>query len=205
MKNKNVLYILLAVMVVLIVGASLLYKQLGDGVGPLTMPEDTTEPQIHLENETDAATEQQATQEETQIFPAEDCSFYDAEGNTYHLSDFFGKPIVLNFWASWCGPCKSEMPAFHDAYLQYGEDINFVMVNLTDGSQETVQSASGFVSDMGYAFPVYYDTSYEAAMTYGVYGIPVTYFIDAEGNIAGQGQGALDEIYLQQGIDMILP
>lgn len=134
---------------------------------------------------------------------APDFTVYDLEGRAHKLSDFKGKPVVLNFWASWCGPCKSEMPDFDEAYAQYGQDIHFLMVNLTDGYQETVESASSYIADSGYGFPVYYDTDMDAAATYGVSAVPVTYFIDAEGYLVAMGQGALSADRLAQGIAML--
>ncbi|MBR1972287.1 MAG: redoxin domain-containing protein [Oscillospiraceae bacterium] len=79
-----------------------------------------------------------------------------------------------------------------------------MLVNLTDGMQETVESASSFVNGQGYTFPVYYDTDVDAAMVYGVSAVPVSYFIDAEGNFAAWAQGALTADMLQQGVDMLL-
>ena len=136
---------------------------------------------------------------------APDFTVYDADGNAYKLSDFRGKPVVLNFWASWCGPCKNEMPDFDAAYAQYGDQIHFLMVNLTDGSSETVQSASSFIAGAGYSFPVYFDTDMDAAAVYGISSIPVTYFIDANGYLVAQGRGSLSADNLQKGIDMLLP
>ena len=132
-----------------------------------------------------------------------DFTMTNASGEEVKLSDFFDKPVVLNFWASWCGPCKSEMPHFEDAYQKYGEDINFVIVNLTDGARETVENASDFIEEQGYTFPLYFDTNTEGAMTYGTYSIPVTYFIGADGVPVAQANGALDAATLQKGLDMI--
>lgn len=144
------------------------------------------------------------SEEETaETIQAPDCTVYDLNGNAVNLSDFEGKPVVLNFWASWCSPCKQEMPDFDEAYKIYGEDVHFVMVNLTDGSQETVDSASKFIQESGYSFPVYYDTAMDAAIAYGVMSIPVTYFIDGNRNAVAYGAGALDAATLQTGIDMI--
>ena len=98
-----------------------------------------------------------------------------------------------------------EMPDFDDAYAQYGEDIQFLMVNLTDGNRETVEGAKAFVEEQGFAFPVYFDTEYNAAMAYNASSIPATYFIDADGNIAGYARGAIGADTLQVGIDLILP
>jgi len=139
---------------------------------------------------------------EKQLAP--DFTVYDLAGNAHKLSDYRGKPVVLNFWASWCGPCKSEMPDFDAAYKQYGTAVQFLMVNLTDGYQETVESASGFVAESGYSFPVFYDTDVDAARVYGVNAVPMTYFLDAQGYVIAVGQGALSAVNLEKGIGMIL-
>ena len=76
------------------------------------------------------------------------------------------------------------------------------MINMTNG-QETQASADAFVQDSGYTFPVYYDTQADAAMTYGAYSIPMTFFINAEGHAIAQATGAIDLETLQTGIDMI--
>ena len=134
---------------------------------------------------------------------APDFTVYDLEGTPHKLSDFRGKPVVLNFWASWCGPCKSEMPDFDAAYQTHGQEVQFLMVNLTDGYQETKESASAFVAGSGYSFPVFYDTDVDAARVYGISAVPVTYFIDASGYLIAVGQGALSAENLEKGISMI--
>ena len=143
-----------------------------------------------------------ATEEEKTYAP--DFTMLDGEGNEVKLSDFQGKPVVLNFWASWCGPCKAEMPDFEDAYQEYGDDIHFVMVNLTDGTGETLDSAKAFLEEAGYSFPVYFDTQSLGAAAYGVSSIPRTYFIDAEGVAVAYAAQMIDAGTLAQGIGMIL-
>ena len=177
---------------VVIVGAYVLYNRLSPEVelgGIATTPTVVEDPT----GETEAAPS-----------AAPDFTVYDFEGNPYNLSDFKGKPVILNFWASWCGPCVSEMPELQNFYETYGEDIHFVLVNLTDGAQETVDSASSFIAEQGYTFPVYYDTDIDAAMVYGVSSIPVSYFIDDEGYFVAWAQGAMSADMLQQGVDMLL-
>jgi peroxiredoxin len=157
------------------------------------------------ENKEDESKTDESTIETEAKTQTPDFVVYDADGNEVRLSDYFGKPIVLNFWASWCGPCQMEMPDFNEKFLAIGEEVNFLMVNLTDGSRETVQKASAFVTEKGYSFPVLYDTQSEAATTYGVYSIPTTYFIDSDGYAVTQASGAIDGVPLQRGSDMILP
>ena len=79
------------------------------------------------------------------------------------------------------------------------------MVNLTDGSRETVAGAKEFIEEAGYGFPVYFDIDGEGASEFSVYSIPVIYFIDARGNIAAYAQGSLDGEVIKQGMDMISP
>ena len=135
---------------------------------------------------------------------APDFTCYDLEGNAHSLSDYRGKPVVLNFWASWCGPCKAEMPDFEEAYAEYGEQIQFLVVNLTDGVQETVTSASDYIAGQGYTFPVFYDVNLAGAEAYRVYAIPVTYFIDSQGSIRASNEGMISPDVLQQNIEALL-
>ena len=200
--KKNAKWILLALLLVLlIVGASGLYNSLKDKVEPSNLvAEATTVPSEEPAADPNATAAPAATPRPA----APDFTVYDVEGNAVALSSMVGKPVVVNFWASWCGPCKSEMPEFEDAYLAYGNDVHFLVVNLTDGVQETVTSASEYIAEQGYTFPVYYDTDMDAAVKYGVSAVPVTYFIDAQGNFVAYGQGALTAAALQQGIDILL-
>lgn len=138
-----------------------------------------------------------------ETIPAPDVTVYTADGQAVKLSDFFGKPIVLNFWASWCPPCKAEMPDFDKVCQELGGEVQFLMVNLTDGTQETVETASAFIQSTGYTFPVYYDTSMDAATQYGIQSIPTTYFIDKHGNVITGANGMLSEENLRTGISMI--
>ena len=148
---------------------------------------------------------QQSTQNQgSQLIPAPDFTVEDMDGNPVSLSDYLGKPVVLNFWASWCGSCKNQMPAFQTAWTEYGDRVQFLMVNLTDNTQETLTSAKAFLDTTDYTFPVFFDTQLSGAIAYGVTGIPATYFINAEGLVVARAVRPLDYDTLLQGIGMIL-
>lgn len=129
---------------------------------------------------------------------------YDEFENLVRLTDYVGTPVVLNFWASWCEPCKAEMTAFQEAYEEYGDKVQFMMINMTDGEQETMASAMDFLNETGFTFPVFYDTSGTAALFYGLQSIPATFFVDAQGYVVAQSSGMIAKAQLLEGIEMIL-
>ena len=194
--NKKTLLILCLIFVALMLGAAGLYNALADDVqlgGLATTPPETqapTQPEPEV-------TGTQPTEPPANIAP--DFTMLDMDGNEVNLAEFFGKPIILNFWASWCGPCKMEMPEIQDFYEKYGENIHFLAVSVDD----SVDTAKAFIETEGYTFPVYFDTTSMGAYTYGASSIPLTFFIDAEGNLTAYYMGAMSADILQQGVDMI--
>lgn len=172
MKKKNLLLIFALLLVIILVGASVGYKKLAknyEGIG------------------------QAVESGESESINAPDFTVLDGNMEEVKLSDLKGKPTVVNFWATWCGYCIVEMPHFDEAYNKYKDDINFMMVDLTDGQRETVDAAKKFIKETGYTFPVYYDTGYSAATAYGTYSIPMTVFVNKDGTISNVHKGAMDK------------
>ena len=197
MKNKKTVMIILLVFALILGGASVLYNRLGRDMAPEQLAEQA-QASKPASDDSDSSEES-----EPEKVLAPDFTVYDLERNEVHLSDFIGKPVILNFWASWCGHCKMEMPDFHEKHLELGNEIHFLMINMTDGSRETVDSASKFIAEQEYTFPVFYDTESDASAAYGVYSLPTTFFIDAEGHAIAQATGAINMDTLEKGITMI--
>lgn len=135
---------------------------------------------------------------------APDFSARDDAGQMVSLSSFFGKPTIISFWTTWCPNCRKAMPDFQKIHEEMGDRVNIVMVNATDGSQETETKARKYIKDNGYTFKVLYDINEDAVYKYRITGIPDTYFIDADGNIITRGSGQLNEELIKKGVDMIV-
>ena len=131
---------------------------------------------------------------------ATDFTVYDDNDRAVTLSSMQGKPTVVNFWATWCGYCTLEMPDFEICYNDYKDEVNFMMVNLTNET-ETKQKASAFISDNGYTFPVYFDRDLSAYSAYNLTSIPRTLIILADGTLMYEHVGAMDRITLTSKIE----
>ena len=193
MKNKTLLITLIVLLVILGI-AAILYPKLSAGMQGQQL---ATTPTTMPTEETPEETQPETTEPEPVAAP--DFTVVDWDGNEVNFSDYLGKPIVLNFWAHWCGPCQMEMPEFNAAYERLGGEVTFLMVH--EGA--AVDDGKEKVTEGGYTFPVVFDVDSSAGSIYGITAYPTTFFIDKDGNLQAYYMGAMDGNLLQQGIDLI--
>jgi len=133
---------------------------------------------------------------------APDFTMTDINGTPVALSSFKGLPTIMNFWASWCAPCRDELDAFQKMYDTYGTRVNFVMLNV-GGQGDTVASVQKFCKDHGYTFPLYFDESGDGTTLFGVTGVPETVFLNAQGLSYGKIVGGMPQSMLAQGMQLL--
>lgn len=127
-------------------------------------------------------------------YPAPDFALTDLDGNVVRLSDFQGKVVFLNFWATWCPPCRAEMPAMEEVYQEYKDkDVVFIGIDLLE-SRSSVES---FVEENGYSWVFTIDSTGIVAMDYMVIGIPSSFFIDEEGVISATQVGPMSKVLME--------
>jgi peroxiredoxin len=121
-------------------------------------------------------------------------------GETLRLSDYRGQVVVLNFWASWCGPCRQEMPEFEAEYARHtaARDLTILAVNAL--SLDSRRDAERFIEEMEISFPVVYDETGAVADRYRVRGLPSTFFIDRAGVVRAATFGPVFGGLLEDGI-----
>ncbi|MDO4332791.1 MAG: cytochrome c biogenesis protein/redoxin [Eubacteriales bacterium] len=142
-----------------------------------------------------AQTEDTADSSQTDAVPAPDFTLSDQNGVEHTLSDYKGKTVFLNFWATWCPPCRSEMPQIQALYEKYGEnegDLIVLGVASPDyGNEGSATEIAAFLSENGYTFPVVMDDLGLYSSQYGIRAYPTTFMIDKDGNVYGYVEGAL--------------
>lgn len=214
--------ILLAVLVILIGAAGFGYNKLKSA----SVETQTSAAQQEQNNqESGDAKEGEQTQDSGQSedsqgsnakkVAAPDFTVFDLEENKVTLEEFKGRPMVINFWASWCKYCVQEMGDFQKVYEEFEDtDIHFMMINGTDGRMETREKAIKYWTDNGYTMPIYFDEAMagrdgltindSANAQYPIQGYPTTVFVDREGNIAGIAPGMLHGDQLRLLVEFIM-
>ncbi|MDO4469753.1 MAG: cytochrome c biogenesis protein CcdA [Bacillota bacterium] len=166
--------------------------------GAPTIAEEQKEEKTEEAEKTDADEPQKENETESGLTPAIDFTLTDQYGNTHKLSDYKGKTVFLNFWATWCSPCRAEMPDIQKLYESAeteGENALVVLgvaaPNL--GNEKSEEEIKAFLEENGYTYPVLMDTTGEVFMSYGVNAFPTTFMITREGEVFGYASGQLNE------------
>ena len=124
------------------------------------------------------------------------------DGTEIRLSDLRGKAVLLDFWASWCPPCREEAPALAQVYRDLeGTDLEFIGVAL----DEDIGSALGHIQEFGLQYPNVWDSEGLLAISYGVARLPVKFFIDADGRVVERWEGPIDEVELRNALEGLSP
>ncbi len=134
---------------------------------------------------------------------APDFQLQTLDGQTFSLSGVRGKPVLLNFWATWCGPCRFEMPFLQEIHDEYS-DKGLVLIAVDIG--ESKSDVENFMQREGLTLPVLLDSQAEVARQYRVAAIPTTFFIDKDGIIRGRQIGAFTgKAAIENGLKKIMP
>ncbi|MCB0209077.1 MAG: TlpA family protein disulfide reductase [Anaerolineae bacterium] len=129
---------------------------------------------------------------------APDFELVSVDGETMRLSDLKGKPVILNFWATWCGPCRSEFPEFQKAAVDNADRL--VILGINNTSADNPNAIPEFLDEMGITFPILLDSDREVVDAYNILGLPTTIFIDDQGVVNEVFTGPLNKAYIESKI-----
>lgn len=201
--KKSIKTAIILVSIALLISCTALYDKLSQEYAPdnlATLPTSSTTTKKNNPTDSGSSDVQDPPADDSADvqFSAPDFTVLDSDGNEIKLSSFAGKPVVLNFWGTWCGYCKAEMPDFQAMHEKY-PDVQFVMVN----SGDSISTAESYVQQNGFTFSVFFDTMGNAVTAYSVTGFPSSFFINSQGELVAQARGMLSATQLENGIKMI--
>jgi len=127
----------------------------------------------------------------------------DLKDDTVHLDDFRGKPVLINFWATWCRPCRIEMPIIEKKYRQYEDTQKFVVLAIDVKDDAGVDAVRRFLGELSLTFPVVLDTDGSAETAYNVRGLPTSFFVDRKGVIRAARVGSMNQDDIEQQLQKI--
>ena len=156
------------------------------------------------EADADTGTEEspQAEESAAETVPAPDFTLLDQYGNSHTLSDYKGKTVFLNFWATWCPPCRAEMPEIQEIYGENNSDVIILGIASPEVGQEgSAEDIAAFLSENNYTYPVVMDTDGIMSYYYGISAYPTTFMIDKDGNVYGYVPGQITKDIMQSIIE----
>ncbi len=174
---------------------------------PADAPSDTSDQSVAKEDtaqDGNASSDVQAEPEEDKapMMPNLPLTRLDGTGTSFHeVRD--GKPAIINYFASWCPPCKQELPHFQKAFDEHGDAISFIFLDALDGQRETLKTINAFIKSFPFTGPVFYDQG-EFAMTFQTNSLPTTVFVDKEGRVVKGYLGFVPEEVLYADIAALL-
>lgn len=139
--------------------------------------------------------------------PTPNIEMLTQDGETVYLKDLLadGQPTIINIWASWCPPCKEEMPLFEEYAQKYNEDIRFIMLNATQSRPtETQEVALNYLEEEGLDLPIYFDVDFNSQIAFGARSLPTTIVIDENGDVIVYYPGQVTETTMEQFISYII-
>lgn len=177
--------------------------------------EETTleESDTNISDETEKVEDTTTEGSDAKTIPAIDFTLTDQYGNEHTLSDYKGKVVFLNFWATWCPPCKQEMPHIEELYQEYNlneEDVVFLGVTnpksdeYPNNQDESKEEITAFLEENGYTFPTVFDETGKILQSYYISAFPTTFMIDKEGNVAGYVPGMMTKDIMTNVINQVL-
>ena len=214
------LYVILALMVLLFAGAYIFYGvNLESSEEIVTMEaslvsEEEVESELEeslaeevsdeLADSSTVASDEVSESESAVGWQGPDSQYLNADGDLLQLSDNYGKGTLINIWASWCEPCRVEMPYFEAAYQTYGDDINFLMIDALDSKpSETQEAALAFFDEMDLSMPIYFDQEMNNQYLFGATILPLSVILDDEGKVVEIVRGQVSQAKLKQIINKI--
>ena len=209
MENKRYGVIVAAVaLAVVLVLAFVGYRVLAPNQGetqPAAQSTQSADASQQTQGQTQGQTQQQSQKEALKLADY-DAIVYTADGQPKKMTEIAaGKPLVINFWATWCPYCVQEMPDFQGIYHDYGDKISFAFVDSTDGRRETKEVAQTWLAENGLDdLPAYYDTDLDATATFGASSLPATVIVSADGNILMAKPGRINDASMRSALDTLV-
>lgn len=212
-KKRGWLVASLALVVVIVV-AAVAYGVLGGGRAAGQTPVETpgraqsqnqsqSQGQSQGQEQTSASA---AASEDAPMLADNDATVYTESGDPVKLSDIAnGRPLVINFWATWCPYCIKELPDLKAIFEDYGDRVSFAFVDCADGRRETVEGAKAWLAENGFDdLPAYYDTDLAASGAFAARSLPTTAVVSADGKILGSAPGVVDPAGLRAVLDTLV-